>query len=185
MVETRGIGLLLIGAVIGLVVGGPVGAVLAPNSAVSSSDSTPSTTYSSSSGCFDGPQESDGWLYVAANGEAWTVSLNATVVHPRGAKIDLNVSQRPTGVYEIELITNDTATDEPYSNEDCRVATTVDIATSLPKPDFVVSLNGRIVRSVNQDETVANLYPIPNPLNVTERAATSTKSSAELVQSSF
>lgn len=170
MLETRGSRFLLVGVVIGLLVGGPVGAILAPGSIVSSSppDSTPTATYSSSSGCYDGPQENNGWLYVAASGESWTVSLNATVVHPRGTEIDLNISQRPTGTYEIALITNDTATDEPYSGKDCLVGTTVDIATGLSKPDFVVSLDGRIVRSVSQDGTVANLYPVPGPLNATE-----------------
>lgn len=170
MLETRGYRLLLVGVVVGLVVGGPVGVILAPGSVVSPqpTDDTPAATYSSSSGCYDGSQKNSGWLYVAANGEAWAVSLNATVVHPRGTDIELNISQRPMGTYEIALNTNDTATDEPYSDENCLVETTVDIATALSKPNFVVSLDGRIVRSVNQDETVANLYPIPNPLNATE-----------------
>ena len=169
MFETRGSQLLLAGIIVGLIVGGSAGAVLAPGPLTSPSpDSQPSGSYSASSGCYDGGQENNGWVYVAANGKTWAVSLNATVLHPRGTEIDLNVSQRPTDTYEIALTTNETATEQSRSNDDCRMATTVNIATGLSEPVFDISINGRIVRSIDQDETAANLYILPNPLNATE-----------------
>ena len=169
MPEIQSSRLLLAGVIIGIVIGGPVGAALAPGPLTSSSpDSQPSGTYSASSGCYDGGQRNNGWLYVAANGKTWVVSLNATILHPRSTEIELNVSQRPTDTYEIALTTNETATEQSRSNDGCRMATTVNIATGLAKPVFDISINGRIVRSIDQDETTSNLYFLPNPLNATE-----------------
>lgn len=169
MPEIRGPRLLLAGLFGGLIIGGAVGAVLAPGPLVSSApDDQPSGTYSASSGCYDGGQENTGWLYVAANGKTWMVSFNSTIIHPPGTEIDLNVFQRPTGMSEIALTTNATATEQSRSNDDCRMATTVNVATGLSEPVFDISVNGRIVRSIDQDETAANLYFLPNPLNATE-----------------
>jgi hypothetical protein len=169
MPEMRTSRLLLAGVIVGLVVGGPAGAVLAPGPLTSPSpDNQPSGTYSASSGCYDGGQENNGWLYVAANGKTWAVSLNATILHPRDTEIEFNISQQPTDTYEIALTTNETATEQSRSSDDCRMATTVNIATGLAEPVFDISVNGRIVRSIDQDETAANLYYLPNPLNATE-----------------
>ena len=151
---------LLIGFVAGIVVSGA-------NSAPLDDSTLPTSVSSGGPSCYDGPRENVGWLHVIASGERWTTTLNATVVHPRGTDVTVNVSQRQPGDYEIALETVQ-SNSLKFENESCRAATTVNVATDLPDPDFVVTMNGRPVREVDQEETTANLYPLPNPINATD-----------------
>lgn len=162
---------LLLGLALGLLVGatlaGPLGAV---GDGPGPDPENPLTSYATAGpGCFDGTPENTGWLHVVANGQSWGVTLNATVVHPRGTELDANVSRWATGEYEVAIRSVEptaTATPRPLP-EGCRAETSLDLATGLATPEFVVTVNGRTVASVDQDETYANLYPLQNPLNVT------------------
>lgn len=159
---------LLYGVCIGLLIGFVGGIMIADANTSGLDNSTLPTSWSSASTCYDGPKENTGWVHVMANGERWSATLNATVVHPYGTAVEVNVSQRPTGGYEIALETVGMAREKPLPDADCQKATKLNVATALPEPDFVVTMNGRTVRSVDQDETIANLYPLPNPINATE-----------------
>lgn len=164
------VGALLLGLTVGILIGSVVGNPLTTGVQPPTSNSAPPTTYSSSGpSCYDGPEENTGWLHVVANGETWATTLDATIVHPRGTEVDLNVSQRPAGTYEIAFTTGEatSASKAVGSPENCRLATTLNVGTALPRPDFVITVNGRTIRSVTQEETVANLYPLPNPINAT------------------
>lgn len=168
MVEVSNRSSLLYGVVIGLIIGLVGGVMIADTNDTGLDNSTlPTATSSGGPACYDGPKEHVGWLHVIASGDRWTTTLNATVIHPRGTEVRANVSQRSTGNYEIALETVNSTSEKPLVNESCQAATTINVATSLPEPDFVVTMNGRTVREVDQEETTANLYPLPNPINAT------------------
>jgi hypothetical protein len=99
-----------------------------------------------------------------ANGETYAVTLNARVVHPPGTALATNVSFRPSGTYEVAIRTTPDERAEK-ADRDCRRRTDLSVGTPLEYPEFVVTLNGRELLSVNQEETDANLYPLENPLN--------------------
>ena len=169
MVDVSNRSALLYGVVIGLIIGLVGGMMIADTNDTGLDNSTlPTATSSGGPSCYDGPRDHVGWLHVIASGDRWTTTLNATVVHPPGTEVRANVSQRPTGNYEIALETIDSSSAQPLENESCQAATTINVATGLPDPDFVLTMNGRTVREVNQEETSANLYPLPNPINATE-----------------
>lgn len=117
--------------------------------------------------CYDGANDDGGRTHVVANGRTWAVTLNATVAHPTGTEGAVNVSLQPTGRYEIALTTVDAAGGRKSPGSGCRAETTVNVATALQRPAFDVTVDGRTARSVDQDETVATLYPLPDPVNAT------------------
>lgn len=159
----------LVGLLAGLIVGIVVGlfAASAPASPAAADGPPPTVTSSAGPSCADGARNVTGWTHVMANGQTWAVTLNATVVHPPGTTVAVNVSRGPTGTYDVAFETVAATGDRPAIGEDCRLETTVNAATSLQEPEFEVTVDGRRVRAVDQDETVANLYPLPNPLNAT------------------
>lgn len=159
-------GALLVATLAGLPLG--EAALGFPDSSGSSTpDPSPGFSLSKASGCYDGPRENAGWVHVVASGRTYAVTLNATVVHDAGT-VDADVVRRPTGEYEIALTTT-AATErrKGYSREGCLVATELGLGTGLPYPEFVVTLDGREILSVDQEETVANLYPLSEPVNAT------------------
>ncbi|WP_254761687.1 hypothetical protein [Natrinema marinum] len=159
---------LLLGLVVGLLIGGVVGGIVMSSDASAPDASDPPTSYTSvGPSCYDGPRANDGWLHVVANGEAWTTTLNATVVHPRGTEVDVDVVRRSTDTYEIALRTTETDRGKSLA-EGCRAESRLTVATALSAPDFVVTVDGRTVRTVEQDETVPTLYPLPNPIEIDE-----------------
>lgn len=165
MVEIPASSVLLPVLLFGLLIGVVAGSILTAGSHTQAADdSSPPTSYSSSgSTCYDGPRDHAGWLHVVATGETWTTTLNATVVHPRGTEVDVDVFRRSTGTYEIAIRTSNTTQEKPLP-EDCQAATTVNVATALAEPSVSVTVDGRTVRTVDQDETGAILYPLPNPI---------------------
>lgn len=160
---------LLLGLIIGIVIGSVVGLPFTTGAQPSPSDSATPASYSYSTSCYDGPEENTGWLHIVASGETWTTTLNATIVHPRGTEVDLTVSQRSTDTYEIAFtkVEVPSPSGKPADPENCQLATTFTVATGLLEPDLVVTVNGRTIQSVTQEETVANLYQLPNPINAT------------------
>lgn len=156
---------LLIGVLVGSAMSGPLAA--STHSPSPDPDDPPTSVSMAGPSCYDGSREAVGWLHVVANGETWAVTMNATVVHPAGTEIDVTVSRRPTGDYEIALDTVGTARDRSPADGECRASTTLDVATALSRPSFLVTVDGRTIRSVEQDETVANLYPLANPVDAT------------------
>lgn len=159
----------LLGLVVGLLVGVSVGGAFtadAPEPAPNGGQ--PPWSYSSGGpSCFDGPRNDIGWLHVMANGRTWAATMDATVVHPAGTEVEVNVSRRPPGSYEIAFETVESTPEKAPSEEGCQLATNVNVATALEEPRFSVTVNGRAIRSVDQEETVANLYGLPNPINAT------------------
>jgi hypothetical protein len=161
---------LVFGLFIGLVIGGiTVSAV--PLSAPSQSTEAPShqTSYSNTGpSCYDGNQSNSGWLHVMANGERWAITFDTTILHPEKKEVNLDVFERPTGTYEFAFkIVESDSTPEPR-DEDCRIATTLTVVTALEKPDFVVTVDDRTVQSVDQEDTMPELYQLPNPINASK-----------------
>jgi hypothetical protein len=93
--------------------------------------------------------------------------------------VTANVSRSVPGKYVIDLrtVSSDRADVSPKtanasadSAPDC-AATRLGLATNLP-PDyeeFTVSVNGRTLRTVENDGTVADLHGLPNPIHSTGR----------------
>ncbi|WP_137287603.1 hypothetical protein [Halorussus salinisoli] len=119
-----------------------------------------------------------GWAHEVAVGHSFAVTLNATVVQDRGQTVSANVSRTAPETYRIDL---ETAPDETETSdegkrksapEDCRVATDVRLATSLPTEyqEFEVAVNGRTLRTIENRDTTGNLYQLPNPINATTSA---------------
>ena len=175
MVDSPANRALLHGLVLGLLIGALIGigftsGSIPLTSSGDESDRDPGLTYSRAGpSCFDGPNDNDGWLFVIANGRSWLVNANLTIVHPPGTEVAVDLTEHPTGVWEIgfKMVPTTEQQQKPYSEADCQPATTVDLSTGLPEPNFEISLNGRTIRRVNQDETVGNLYPLPRVVNAT------------------
>jgi hypothetical protein len=163
---------LVLGLLIGLLLGSLVGTSALSGVGTADSDdeldSTPPWSLSSSSGlCLDDPRSNAGWTHVMANGETWAVTLNATIVHPRGTEVTTDVSLRPDDTYEISFETADRTETKSDGEPGCRAVTTVELGAALSAPRFVVTVNGETVHSVEQEETVGRLYQLPNPINAT------------------
>jgi hypothetical protein len=163
--------LLLTGLALGLLFGFLAGTVLTadattPDATDAPGDSPPLSFSRAGPSCLDSLESDAGWVHVVASGQRWSVTLNATVVHPPGSTVNVNVTKQQTGNYEIALRTVEAA-DGKTQSRNCRYASRLSLATGLDSPEFSVTLDGRLVREVDQDETVANLYPLPNPVNVT------------------
>jgi len=157
---------------VGLLAGLLIGLLVAPAVGIGASQSPepnlddPGYSLSLSGGCYDGPQEHGGWVHTVAFGQGYPTTLNATVVHAPEETVDANVTRRADGRYELALRT---VPDDDTDRCDGQGASQVGLATTLARPAFVVTLNGRTVLAVDQTETTANLYPLPQPLNATER----------------
>ena len=164
---------LLHGLLVGLLIGSLIGVGVANGSipgspAADQPDREPGLTYSRAGpSCFDGPGPNDGWIFVIANGRTWLVSANLTILHPPETEVTVDLTEHPSGVWDIEFQTVPTTAQKPPSETDCPQSTTFDLSTGLPEPNLEISVNGRTVRRVTQDETVGNLYPLPSVVNAT------------------
>jgi hypothetical protein len=168
---------LLVGLVVGVVVGNGalVGAVV-PQS-VGGDDPYDTPGYSLSLGgpsCYDEPTANAGWVHEVANGDYYGVTLNATVVHAPDRRVTVDVSERTPDTYEIAIRTRASDADEDerakQAVSECdRVATDVGVGTGLPT-DYrraVVTMDGRKLLSFENEDTAADLYRLPNPVNAT------------------
>ena len=95
-----------------------------------------------------------------------------TIIHSPGTELAVNVSQRPTGAYEIAVQTEEATRTKAVAEKDCQPATTLTIAASLDRPNYVLTVDNRTIQSVNQEETIPNLYSLPNPINITQSSTT-------------
>jgi hypothetical protein len=165
MVDRSTIGGFAAGIVLGLVLGAALMGTVSVAPGSDGTTSTPRYSYGTSGGCFDGANPNSGWVHVVANGETWATTVNATVVHDPGTVVDVTVRERPSGRTEIALQTSTETTDA--AREECLSATTLTIGAAVATPELVVTMNGDTVRTISQDETTPNLYPLPNPINAT------------------
>lgn len=64
------------------------------------------------------------------------------------------------------------ATANDSRREGCRVATHVRLGTGLPTDyrQFDVTVNGRLLLTVENEDTTGDLYQLPNPVNATTSA---------------
>ena len=115
-----------------------------------------------------------GWVHEVAVGKSFAVTLNGTVVHEPGRTVTANVSRITSRTYRIDLRTvpADRSTETKgrgTTTGDC-TATKVDLGTSLPTDfeRFHVTVNGRTILSVENEDTVGELYRLPNPINATD-----------------
>lgn len=158
---------LLVGAVVGPTVGPLVstGADHGPDP-----DSPPySLSYGGATCLADAARPNAGWVHEVAAGRSYVITANATVAHGRGESVTANVGRVAPGTYEIAL---GTVPDGANASEvrtpagDCPVGTTVDLAANLPVgyERFDVTVDGRTVLTVENEDTAADLYRLPNPV---------------------
>ena len=131
-------------------------------------DDPPFYTSVGGPGCYDGETNSNaGWVHEVAAGDSYAVTLNATIVHDAGTEVRADVVPRAGDEYELALRTVSVT---PEKALDCeRVRTTFEMGVSLPTSyeSFVVTLDGRELLCAERDDTTADLYPLPNPVNAT------------------
>jgi hypothetical protein len=114
-----------------------------------------------------------GWVHEVAVGDSFAVTLNATVVHDRGQRVSASVNRVTPGAYRIDLRTvpettrTSDAGEQKSAPEGCRVATDLRLGASLPTDyrEFEVAVNGRTLLTVENEDTAADLYQLPNPVN--------------------
>lgn len=157
-------GAVLLTAVPGLA-GGPVDRGPDP-------DNPPTSVSMAGPSCFDGEVNPNaGWVHEVAVGTSYAVTLNATVVHDAGTAVETSVNRRIGNEYEIALRTVDRT---PERAQDCeRVRTRLGVGVSLPTSyeRLVVTMDGRTLVSATREDTTADLYPLPNPIDVSESSA--------------
>ena len=152
-------GAVLLTAVSGL--GGPVQAGPDP-------DDPPTSVSLAGPSCFDGEVNPNaGWLHEVATGNAYAVTLNATVVHGAGTEVEASVNRRSGNEYELALRTVERTPERPLDCE--RVRTRLEMAVSLPTSyeRIVVTMDGRELVNARRTDTTADLYRLPNPANAT------------------
>lgn len=125
--------------------------------------------------CGDGHAHG-GWIHDVAVGETFALTLNATVVHEWNESVTANVTRTSPGVFRIDLRTGpgnrvaERAREKNVTRSppDC-ASTTLDLATNLPTDyrRFTVSLDGRDLRTVENDGTGASLTQLPNLIDAT------------------
>lgn len=112
-----------------------------------------------------------GWVHDVAAGEQYVVTLNATIVHDGSQTVWANVSRVLPHAYRIDLRTvpdergDETRRKGPEDGE-CE-STRVLLGTGLPTDHrrYEVSINGRTLLTVENDDTTPDLYPLPNPIS--------------------
>ena len=168
--------------VLGLALGGfGFCGALAPDERGPDPESPAYSVSSSGVNCLDVRPHS-GWVHEVASGRSFAVTLNATVVHERGRTVSTNVSRVSPGSYRIALRTvpgeADASSGEHRKKSPpagCRVATGLRLGVGLPTDyrEFEVTVNGRTLLTVENEDTVADLYQLPNPVNATVPASAS------------
>jgi len=164
-----------LGLVAGAVGGLGFGSQLAPTDAGPDPESPPYSLSSSGPDCLD-VRPHAGWVHEVAVGDAFAVTLNATVVHDRDQRVSANVSRVTPGSYRIDLRTvpetprTSDAGKQKSPPEGCQVATDLQLGASLPTDyqEFEVTVNGRTLLTVENEDTTADLYQLPNPVNVSQ-----------------
>jgi hypothetical protein len=153
-------GAVLLTAVPGLA-GGPV--EMAPDP-----DTPPTSVWMAGPSCDDGEVNPNaGWLHEVATGNAYTVTLNATVVHDAGTEVEASVNRRSGNEYELAIRTVERT---PERAQDCeQVRTTLGMGVSLPTSyeRVVLTVDGRELLRASRTDTTADLYPLPNPIDAT------------------
>ncbi|MFC6938778.1 hypothetical protein ACFQE8_02230 [Salinirubellus sp. GCM10025818] len=131
-------------------------------------DNPPTSTTSAGPSCYDGQVNPNaGWVHEVAVGNSYAVTLNATVVHDAGTELDAHVVPRSGNGYELALRTVEHT---PERTLDCeRVRTRFTMGVSLPTSyeRLVVTMDGRELVSATREDTTADLYPLPNPIDAT------------------
>lgn len=131
-------------------------------------ENPPYTTASGGPSCFEGDVNPEsGWVHEVAVGTSYAVTLNASVVHQAGTEVEADVVPRAGDGYELALETIPNTADRPQSCE--QVRTSLDMAVSLPTSyrQLVVTVNGRDLLRATRDDTTADLYRLPTPVNAT------------------
>ncbi len=165
---------ILVGAVGWAGFGAPLGQVDAGSNSGPDPESPPVSVSTSGSGCLE-TRAHAGWVHEVAVGHSFAVTLNATVVHERGQTVDATVTQVTPGAYRIDLrtVAEETRTsgesESKSSPDGCRAGTDLRVGASLPTDyrSFEATIDGRTLLTVDNEDTTADLYQLPNPINAT------------------
>ena len=133
-------------------------------------DNVPATVSMAGPGCVGDTVDvnpNGGWVHEVAAGTSYAVTLNATVVHDAGTELDVGVRRvGDTDTYAVRI----DAVDGEAPPGDCdRVRTRLEVGASLPTSyeRLEVRADGELLVDAARDDTTADLYPLPNPINVT------------------
>ena len=160
----------------GVIVGGVGGlgsGLLAADEAPRDFDSPPLSLSKSSGSCAD-PKPHSGWVHDVAVGRSFAVTLNATVTHGPNETVTANVSSVAPGYFRIDLRTvpSDRSDAEKQKASDATaesecVGTQLRLGTNLPSDyaQYEVAVDGRTLKVVEYDGTVADLHQLPNPID--------------------
>lgn len=131
-------------------------------------DDPPFSTSSAGPSCHDGQANPNaGWVHEVATGADYTVTMNATLVHDAGTEVTFDVVPRPGDEYELALRTVEGTPDESLDCEVVRTRFTAGISLPTSYERLVVTANGRELVRATREDTTADLYPLPNPVNAT------------------
>ncbi|WP_158056661.1 hypothetical protein [Halorussus halophilus] len=174
----------LLGVLVGGVGGAGSGFVSsAPDDTSRDFDSPPLSLGKATGSC--GETKADaGWVHDVAVGKSFAVTLNATVQHAPTETVKASVTKVSPGYFRIDLRTVQSDRSEAAQqkmNDTASVGCTeteLRLATSLPTDyeSFEITMNGRTLRTVEYDGTVADLHQLPNPIEGRESAANASDS---------
>jgi hypothetical protein len=131
-------------------------------------DNVPATVSMAGPSCYDGSvSPNGGWVHEVAAGTSYPVTLNATVVHDAGTELDVRV--RRVGETDTYAVTIEAREGDAPPGDCDRVRTRLEVGASLPTSyeRLEVRAGGETLVDAERDDTTADLYPLPNPINVT------------------
>lgn len=133
-------------------------------------DNIPASVATAGPSCFEGETDvnpNGGWVHEVAAGTSYAVTLNATVVHDAGTELDVRVAR--VGETDTYAVTIDPVDGESPPGDCERVRSRLDVGASLPTSyeRLEVRAAGETLVDAERDDTTADLYPLPNPINVT------------------
>lgn len=153
---------------LGLVVGG-VGSTMqeSPTIAYAGDDSIP-LSVSTGTGCVEDLDTNGGWVHEVVAGESADVTLNATVVHDNQQTVDVNVTEISPDVYRISIRTVPVDRDTKAA-VGCQPRTELEIGTALPTDykELLVSVDDTVLLTAVRNDTTADLYQLPHPIDAT------------------
>jgi hypothetical protein len=135
-------------------------------------DNVPQTASFAGPSCVEDTVEvnpNGGWVHEVAAGTSYAVTLNATVVHDAGTELNVRVAR--VGETDTYALTVDAVDGESPPDECETVRTRLEVGASLPTSyeRLEIRAGGETLVDAERDDTTADLYPLPNPINVTSR----------------
>ncbi|WP_265110028.1 hypothetical protein [Halosolutus halophilus] len=155
----------LAGAVI---LAGSSGLAERPGESAPDPENPPTSISSAGPSCYNGSATPNaGWVHEVAAGRSYAVTLNATVVHDAGTEVTAEVIPRANGEYELAFRTVEHTAEKSLDCERFRTRFEMGVSLPIDYERVVVTVNDRVLVDATRDDTTADLYPLPSPVNAT------------------